>query len=687
MAHEHDQGGESRVEVSEEEAPGEREETDCPTKRRRWARGIGLGLITGAAVGVAALLSVPTDGAPEHVDTVEVTERRASYLVETPEVEEPSPASPARAEATNAEREATGAEPETVGSIGALSELEGAWNSPISPYGSSTSSGSDPASAIDALMGEQVGGNSGGLGLRGAGRGAGGLGNLGTIGRGSAGGGGHGGLGAAARNARVGPAARLEPSREEYEHIAETGFQRVTEHPLSTFSADVDTASYSNVRRFLTGGSLPPADAVRIEEMINYFDYDYAEPREGRHPFAVHTEVGPCPWNPSHRLLHVGIQGRRIAARDLPARNLVFLVDVSGSMNSPDKLPLLVAGLNLLVDDLRENDRVAIVVYAGAAGLALPSTRGTQRSEIRRALARLRAGGSTNGGQGIHLAYRIAQERFIRGGINRVILASDGDFNVGTTSQGELTRLIEERRRTGVFLTVLGFGRGNLGDHTMENLADRGNGNYAYIDTIDEARRVLVREASGTLWTIAQDVKLQLELNPATVESYRLIGYENRRLRAEEFNDDTRDAGEVGAGHSVTALYELVPVGAEPASANATPEVDALRYQTPRRPSGTAVREELATVKVRYKVPRGSRSILMTRRVRDTQGAPTRRFRFSAAVASFGMLLRGSEHAGDVTVSSVRELASGAMGADGHGDRGELLRLMARASELGLGRR
>lgn len=417
MAHEHDQGGESRVEVSEEEAPGEREETDCPTKRRRWARGIGLGLITGAAVGVAALLSVPTDGAPEHVDTVEVTERRASYLVETPEVEEPSPASPARAEATNAEREATGAEPETVGSIGALSELEGAWNSPISPYGSSTSSGSDPASATDALMGEQVGGNSGGLGLRGAGRGAGGLGNLGTIGRGSAGGGGHGGLGAAARNARVGPAARLEPSREEYEHIAETGFQRVTEHPLSTFSADVDTASYSNVRRFLTGGSLPPADAVRIEEMINYFDYDYAEPREGRHPFAVHTEVGPCPWNPSHRLLHVGIQGRRIAARDLPARNLVFLVDVSGSMNSPDKLPLLVAGLNLLVDDLRENDRVAIVVYAGAAGLALPSTRGTQRSEIRRALARLRAGGSTNGGQGIHLAYRIAQERFIRGGI------------------------------------------------------------------------------------------------------------------------------------------------------------------------------------------------------------------------------------------------------------------------------
>jgi len=454
--------------------------------------------------------------------------------------------------------------------------------------------------------------------------------------------------------------------------------------PLSTFSVDVDSASYSNVRRMLTAGQRPPADAVRVEEMINYFNYGYESP--GRDlPFSVHTELSSCPWNDAHQLMHIGVQGRRIEQRNVPPRNLVFLLDVSGSMNRPDKLPLLKSGLGLLVEQLRLEDRVAIVVYAGAAGLVLPSTSGRERGTIVRALSRLEAGGSTNGGQGIELAYSIAREHFQRGGINRVILATDGDFNVGTTSHGELTRLIERKRRSGVFLTVLGFGQGNLQDHTMETLADHGNGNYAYIDSLYEAQRVLVREAGATLVTIAKDVKLQVEFNPTRVESYRLIGYENRRLRARDFNDDSRDAGEIGAGHSVTAIYELVPVGQ--AAAGVNPSVDPLRYQGDRGPTEAAQGNEVATVKVRYKQPEGDTSRLLRftvqnriRALEETSNA----FRFSAAVAGFGMLLRGSEHRGSASIQSLSTLARGALGGDRHGDRQELLALMRLGQSMGI---
>ncbi|RLB47393.1 MAG: hypothetical protein DRJ42_25535 [Deltaproteobacteria bacterium] len=523
-------------------------------------------------------------------------------------------------------------------------------------------------SSLGALMGDQVGSNFGfgGLGLIGSGRGGGGLG-VGSMG------------------------AYPEPpfEREAYEHIDEVGLRLVAEHPLSTFSIDVDTASYSNTRRFLSEGRLPPPDAVRIEEMINYFEYDYAPPAHGAAPFSVHTEVGPCPWNSERRLLHVGIQARRIDQADVPPRNLVFLLDVSGSMGSADKLPLLLSAMNLLVDNLRPVDRVAIVVYAGAAGLVLPSTPGTARPAIRDALARLQAGGSTDGGAGIQLAYDLARQHFIRGGINRVVLATDGDFNVGTTSHGDLTRLIEEQRQSGVFLSVLGFGTGNLQDHTMETLADHGNGNYAYIDTIAEARRVLVRTAGGTLVTIAKDVKLQLEFNPERVASYRLIGYDNRRLRDEEFNDDARDAGEIGAGHSVTALYEFVPASTtSPNAANSVdrPPIDPLRYQGERAPSAEAASDELATAKIRYKRPDGETSILLSRRVRDRvvpSGELSPTFRFSAAVAAFGMVLRGSEHRGSATFDSVRRLAQTAIGRDPHGDRRELIRLIDSAEALG----
>ena len=352
-----------------------------------------------------------------------------------------------------------------------------------------------------------------------------------------------------------------EADAEAYAHIVENAFARVTDHPQSTFSIDVDTASYSNARRFLEGGSLPPKDAIRVEEWVNYFSYDYPEPR-GDAPFSIHSEVSVCPWNPDHRLVRLGIKGKTIAADKVPARNLVFLIDVSGSMQPENKLPLLKRGLAMLVRTLREQDHVAMVVYAGATGLVLPPTSGADQGRILAALEQLESGGSTNGGDGIRLAYAVAQRHFRKDAINRVILATDGDFNVGTTSHGDLTRLIEEKRQSGVFLTVLGFGEGNLKDSTMETLADKGNGNYAYIDSIAEARKVLVHEAGATLVTIAKDVKLQVEFNPARVSSYKLIGYENRLLAKEDFNDDRKDAGEIGAGHTVTALYEIVPAGA-----------------------------------------------------------------------------------------------------------------------------
>jgi Ca-activated chloride channel family protein len=461
---------------------------------------------------------------------------------------------------------------------------------------------------------------------------------------------------------------------EAYGRIRDNPFLAARANPLSTFSIDVDTASYANVRRFLRDGMLPPPDAVRIEEMLNYFRYDYPEPRDGA-PFAVTAEVGACPWEDEHRLVLVGLKAQALEDAEVPARNLTFLIDVSGSMQPANKLPLLKQAMGLLVGTLRPQDRVAIVVYAGAAGVVLSPTTGDRPAEIRAALARLEAGGSTAGGEGIELAYREAESHFDRGGINRVILATDGDFNVGITSEGDLTRLIEQKRKTGVFLSVLGFGEGNLKDATMERLADTGNGNYSYIDSLAEARKVLVSEAGGTLVTVAKDVKIQVEFNPARVAAYRLIGYENRLLRAEDFADDTKDAGEMGAGHTVTALYEVVPAGV-PVD---LPAVEPLKYQAPARPAAGG--SELLTVKVRYKEPDAETSRRLAVAVEDSApGASSTNLRFASAVAGLGFLLRDAEHKGRTSFEMVRELAASALGADPGGHRREFLE-MARAAE------
>jgi Ca-activated chloride channel family protein len=467
-------------------------------------------------------------------------------------------------------------------------------------------------------------------------------------------------------------APRPDWNTEAYGLIEENAFLAADRNPLSTFSIDVDRASYSNVRRFLLDGRLPPRDAVRIEEMVNYFSYDHPEPR-GEHPFSVVTEVAAAPWAPEHRLLRIGVHSPRVELDRLPPSNLVFLIDVSGSMQSPDKLPLVKQSLRLLVDQLRPQDRVALVVYAGAAGLVLPSTPGSERGRILDALDRLEAGGSTAGGAGLRLAYEVARDNHVRGGNNRVILASDGDFNVGVSSDAEMIRLVEDRRGQGTFLTVLGFGTGNLKDSKMEQMADHGNGNYAYIDNLLEARKVLVSEMGGTLLTVAKDVKLQVEFNPARVRSYRLIGYENRLLASEDFNDDRKDAGELGAGHSVVALYEVVPVGAPGSAARG---VDPLRYQTPARPAAGAGGGELAFVKVRYKRPAEETSRLMQHPVAEPSGPPSRNLRFAAAVAGFGMLLRDSEHAGRLTPQQVVALARDSRGEDREGYRAEFIRLV-----------
>ena len=470
---------------------------------------------------------------------------------------------------------------------------------------------------------------------------------------------------------------------EAYSHIVENALLRVADHPLSTFSIDVDTASYANVRRFLNTGRLPPKDAVRTEELVNYFGYDYPAPT-GADPFSVTTEVAGCPWQAEHRLVLIGLQGRHIAEKELPPRNLVFLLDVSGSMNEPLKLPLVKSAMAMLADTLSEKDRVSIVVYAGASGLVLSPTPGDRKAEIREALQQLEAGGSTAGGAGIVLAYKVATEAFIPGGVNRVILATDGDFNVGVTSDGELTRLIEEKRKSGVFLSVLGFGMGNLKDSKMEALADKGNGNYAYIDGVQEARKVLVEEAGGTLVTIAKDVKIQVEFNPARVAAYRLIGYENRVLAAQDFNDDKKDAGEIGAGHSVTALYEIVPAG-QPVSAAA---VDALRYQEARAATVAASSDELMTLKLRYMDPDADASKLLAVLVRDKGPAEaSARLAWSSAVASFGMLLRDSEHKGSLDYARVKELASRGLGPDPNGYRAEFVRLVGLAESLSGGQK
>jgi Ca-activated chloride channel family protein len=481
---------------------------------------------------------------------------------------------------------------------------------------------------------------------------------------------------------------RSPPNTANYATIIDNPFRRVSQEPLSTFSSDVDTASYSNLRRFITQNQLPPAAAVRIEEMVNYFNYDYAQP-SGNDPIGASMEIASAPWSPTHRLVRIGIKARDIEARKRPPSNLVFLIDVSGSMQPPERLPLIKNGLKMLVGSLSENDHVSIVVYAGASGVVLPSTSGNRRDIINAALDRLEAGGSTNGGAGIQLAYQIAMGNFIPGGTNRVILATDGDFNVGITSQNELTRLIQERAKSGVFLSVLGVGTDNLKDSTMERLADMGNGNYAYLDSLNEAYKVLVEQMSGTLVTVAKDVKLQVEFNPAVVEAYRLIGYEDRLLANADFNNDRKDAGDMGAGHTVTALYEIVPRGGPVPG----PEVDPLKYQSPAAgPGGAAspvrnASSETLTLKIRFKDPNGTESKLISLPLTDREGTfskATADFRFAASVAEFGMILRNSPYRGNATVGEVIENAKASKGSDKNGYRQEFIQLVQK-SRVSLG--
>lgn len=469
---------------------------------------------------------------------------------------------------------------------------------------------------------------------------------------------------------------------EGYAAVNENSFKNVKNSPLSTFSIDVDNASYSNIRRFINNGQLPPADAVRIEEMINYFKYEYPEPK-GEHPFSVYTELAICPWNTNHQLLHVGLRGKSIDKSSLPPSNLVFLIDVSGSMSDPNKLPLLKSAFGLLVNELRVEDRVAIVVYAGAAGLVLESTQGNRKEAIMAAIDNLEAGGSTAGGAGLKLAYREAEKNFIKGGNNRIILATDGDFNVGESSNGGMERLVEEKRELGVFITVLGFGMGNVKDDKMELIANKGNGNYSYIDNLQEARKVLVREFGGTLFTIAKDVKFQIEFNPAKVQSYRLIGYENRLLNDEDFNDDTKDAGEMGSGHNVTALYELVPTGYD----ERIPSVDPLKYQASasKNYDEKDYSSEFLTIKLRYKKPDGKTSMLLDKPVKgyitNIEDASDN-LRFAAAVSEFGMILRNSEFKGNATLDGAAKLARSAKGEDEDGYRSELIRLIGTVKDM-----
>jgi Ca-activated chloride channel homolog len=477
----------------------------------------------------------------------------------------------------------------------------------------------------------------------------------------------------------IGPGVRMPDKwcTENYATITENGFRDAISSPLSTFSIDVDNASYSNIRRFINKGELPPIDAIRIEEMVNYFSYSYPEPT-GKHPFSVYTELGICPWNKDNYLLHIGLKGKSIDKSELPASNLVFLIDVSGSMSNENKLPLLKKAFRMLVHELRPNDKVAIVVYAGAAGSVLPSTAGNEKSIIINSLDNLNAGGSTAGGEGIKLAYKIANENFIEGGNNRIILATDGDFNVGVSGTSEMARLVEKERRNGVAITVLGFGMGNIKDDKMETIADKGNGNYAYIDNIKEARKVFVTEFGGTLFTIAKDVKFQLEFNPSKVSTYRLVGYENRILANEDFNNDLKDAGEMGSGHTVTALYEIIPFS----SSNNNSIVDTLKYQYIVPVKGTAS-DELLTIKVRYKEPDGTRSVLMEKPVVDILTTNVSdNFKFSSAVASFGMYLRGSEYMGVTSIESILKRSKSSKGADEEGYRSEFIQLVKTVSDL-----
>jgi len=467
---------------------------------------------------------------------------------------------------------------------------------------------------------------------------------------------------------------------EEYERIYENIYLDALINPLSTFSIDVDTASYANIRRFIKRNALPPKDAVRIEEMINYFSYDYPLPK-GKDPFSIITEISSCPWSPSHRLIHIGLQGKKLKTEDLPPSNLVFLIDVSGSMSSENKISLLKSAFKLLVKQLGSEDKVSLVVYAGAAGLVLPSTPGSKKEKIIEAIDDLRAGGSTAGGAGIKLAYKVAMENFIKGGNNRVILATDGDFNVGVSSTSELVRMIEEKRKQGIFLTTLGFGMGNYKDHRMEQLADKGNGNYYYIDSLLEAKKVFIDDMRGTLFTIAKDVKIQIEFNPAKVKAYRLIGYENRMLKKEDFADDTKDAGELGSGHTVTVLYEIIPYG----SKEEIPGVDELKYQNTKISPEAFKTKELLTLKLRYKQPDGEKSKLIVYPLVDKNEkleSSSYNFKFSAAVAQFGMLLRDSEFKGSSSYESILKLAKQGKGSDPFGYRAEFIKLVEIGSLL-----
>jgi Ca-activated chloride channel family protein len=469
-------------------------------------------------------------------------------------------------------------------------------------------------------------------------------------------------------------------NREYYHHFDSNPVTRVAESPVSTFSIDVDTGSYSNVRRMLNAGQLPVQDAVRIEELVNYFDYDYPAPESLDRPFRVTTETGPNPWNKNTRLLHIGIKGYQVDKSEIPAANLVFLIDVSGSMQSPDKLELLKKGMKLLVKQMRPQDRVSMVVYAGASGVVLEPTPGDQAFKINQALDKLTAGGSTNGAAGIRLAYEVAQSAFIKDGVNRILLATDGDFNVGTTNFEQLIDLVETRRDSGIGLSTLGFGTGNYNDHLAEQLANKGNGTHAYIDTLNEANKVLVNQLSSTLLTIAKDVKIQLEFNPATVSEYRLVGYENRKLRREDFNNDKIDAGEIGAGHTVTALYEITLAGA------GNERIDPLRYgnnKTTRRNHGN----ELALLRLRYKQPGSDTSKLIEapvfkKSVKAQLEQTTEHYRFAAAVAGFGQQLRGGEYLEGFDYDAVLQLARGARGGDPNGYRGEFIQLVQLARSV-----
>lgn len=485
----------------------------------------------------------------------------------------------------------------------------------------------------------------------------------------------------------INPNDRRDPIRqpsntESYSAIDEAPFQSPSKTPLSTFSIDVDTASYSNVRRMITNGQIPPKDSIRIEELLNYFSYDYPQPQINA-PFSVNTDVIQAPWNPQHKLVKIGLKGKQL--QEVPPSNLVFLIDVSGSMNSPNRLPLVQRSLCLLTQQLTNNDRVTLVVYAGNAGMVLPPTSGDRKAEIFDAIDRLRAGGSTAGGAGIELAYKEAQKSFIKGGNNRVILATDGDFNVGASSDAEMIRLIESHRDKGIFLTILGFGMNNYKDSKLEQLADRGNGNYAYIDTYNEAKKVLSTDLRGTLFTIAKDVKIQVEFNPNNVQAYRLIGYENRALKDQDFNNDRKDAGEIGAGHSVTALYEIIPPGITPNVK--LPTVDDLKYQIPKVSARLSNPYELMQVKLRYKQPMSDTSELISQTVSDqfrmtSFSRPTIDTQFASAVAMFGMLLRDSEFKGNTSIQQILELAKASKGTDKEGYRQEFIQLVERYNTL-----